>query len=231
MDEMKHRLLNVLATAAIIAVAVGILIFLYETSIQLDSFNARASTLLVTTNQAMTNLRDAAAAARDASEQAKLAAGEQRAYWQKTSLETYKTMASLRLAIVRINSGITNDILPRVAKNLDSTDRLSSTAAAQLTRTMDDLQPVLVNLGQASASAAGTMGDARIREAIGRMDSASGHVDDMTAHAAGTAANLDETSSDVKAYVHRMTTPARGTWALLEWLLGLAAKSRQASGM
>src|ERR1700689_2518817 len=107
---MKQNVSDALRTIAIVAVAIGILIFLYWISIQLRSITQKVNTSLTTVNILLTTVNATAMEARDASEQAKLAATEQRAYWQKTSLETYKTMASLRLTIVRADHSL-NDIL------------------------------------------------------------------------------------------------------------------------
>lgn len=45
-----------------------------------------------------------------------------------------------------------------------------------------------------------------------------------------TAENVDATTRDIKAYVHRMTTPARGTWNFIKGLLNLTYQSRGAIG-
>ena len=222
----SSRVHDGLRTAAIILLAVGILIFLYETSIQLDSLNAHATSLLTTTNEAMKNIRDAAASARDASEQAKLAATEQRAYWQKTSLETYKTMASLRLTIVRADHSL-NDILvpnlgtlvPKLGASIDAATALETSAARNLTatsakvdETIDSLRPVIANSIQATAAASAAMADPAIHESLDHMDAAAGNLE-------GMSADGKKITADAAAFVHRETAPVKGTWNVIKAFL------------
>src|ERR1700681_4696537 len=105
------------------------MILFYELSLlaraarqDLASITANLNTLIITANQT-------AVQARDASEQAKLAAIEQRAYWAKTSLETYKTMAAVRLTIVRTDRSLNDVLVPHLTASLDSTTELSRSAA------------------------------------------------------------------------------------------------------
>ena len=233
----SRRNWDAVKTAALIAVAIGILILCYELSLlarasrqDLASVTANLNTLIVTANQTALNLRDAAASARDASEQAKLAAIEQRAYWAKTSLETYKTMAAVRLTIVRTDRSLNDVLVPKLSLTLDGTTELSRSAAANLARTMDELQPTLQNMGRASAAAADTMADPAIRETLAHLEETSKHAADTADQTAQAMANVNATTRDVAAYVHRMTTPVRGTWSLVKELLGLAYQSRGALG-
>jgi hypothetical protein len=190
----------------------------------LDALSKNLNTLTLTANQT-------AVEARDASEQAKLAAIEQRAYWSKTSLETYKTMASLRLTIVRTNHSLNDEISPRLAMALDSTNRLTATAAEQLQKTMDELQPTLANLGRASAGAADAMNDPAIHETLAHVDEISQKTAVTADQAAQATAHVNTALADIAAYVHRMTAPARGIWTFAKELLGLAAQARQAGGI
>src|ERR1700681_3893461 len=130
------------------------MILFYELSLlaraarqNLASVTANLNTLIVTANQT-------AGQARDASEQAKLAAIEQRAYWSKTSLETYKTMASVRLTIVRTDRSLNDVLVPQLGHTLEAPTEFSRSAAANLARMIEGLQPTLGNMGRASAAAA-----------------------------------------------------------------------------
>lgn len=190
----------------------------------LNTFNGKLNTLAVTVNEA-------AVEARDASTQAKLAATEQRAYWQKTSLETYKTMASLRLTIVRTDTSLNDQLVPRLALALDNTNKLSVAAAGGLQQTMDSLRPVLSNLAAASAGAATTMNDPAIRETLGHLDETSARAALAAAQTVQIAGHLNDASRDFAAYVHRVTAPARGVYSFFKELLGLARDARQAGGI
>jgi hypothetical protein len=190
----------------------------------LNSLSKHLDTLAVTANQT-------AVEARDASTQAKLAAIEQRAYWQKTSLETYKTMASLRLTIVRTDGSLNDQLAPRLALALDNTNKLAATAAGELQKTIDSLQPTLANLATASTDAARVMNDPAIHEALAHVDETSSKAAVTAAEAAQIAGHLNDAATDFAAYVHRLTMPARGIWTFAKELLGLAAQARQAGGI
>jgi hypothetical protein len=189
-----------------------------------DSLFRNVNTLLVTANQTVTE-------ARDASTQAKLAAIEQRAYWQKTSLETYKTMASLRLAIVRTNGSVNDVLVPRLGAALDSTQNLSVTAAQQLEKTSTALQPILADLTHAAAGASTAMNDPAIHESLAHVDDASAHAALAAAQTEQIAGHLNDASRDFAAYIHRITAPARGVYSFFREMLGLARDARQAGGI
>lgn len=190
----------------------------------LNSLSANVNALVITANQT-------AGEARDASTQAKLAAIEQRAYWQKTSLETYKTMASLRLTIVRTDRSLNDDIFPKTALELDNTNKLAAAAAGELQRTMDALQSTLGNLATASAGAAAAMNDPAIHETLAHVDETSARAAITAAETVQIAGHLNDASRDFAAYVHRITAPARGVYSFFKELLGLARDARQAGGI
>jgi hypothetical protein len=213
----------------IITICVAIL--LIELSLLARDVRRDVDSLSATANQTVSQLRDASEQAKLAATAGAAAANEQRAYWQKTSLETYKTMASLRLTIVRTDRSINDEISPRLALALDNTNRLSSVAAENLEKTMDQLQPVLGNLAQASAGAAAAMNDPAIHETISHLDETSARAALAAAQTEQIAGHLNDASRDFAAYVHRMTAPAKGIYSALKTLLGLAAQARQAGGI
>lgn len=222
----KHAKIGI-EIAALIALAILTGLFLTELrrlvrDIRLD-VNQTAGELhatLITVNQA-------AEQARQASAQANLAAAEQRAYWNKTSLETYKTMAALRLTIVRTDQSINDDIAPKLAAALTDTDTLANTAAQQIVSATAQLRPTLANLAEASSAAAKAMGDPAIRETLAHVDQTSlslsdtaRNVDQMTASAARSADMVEER-------VRQVTKPASFAVRLGEKLLGLTTSAAQ----
>jgi ABC-type transporter Mla subunit MlaD len=225
---MKPQTADALRTISIVALAIGILIFLWKLSVQIKSIGVHTTSLITTTNEAMENLRDAAAAARDASREASAAAVEQRAYWNKTSLETYKTMAALRLTIVRVDQSLNDVLVPRVAANLDATAQLETSAARDLTdvtakvdTTIDSLRPAIDGGIAATQSASAAL------NAAGK-DMSDPSIHETLAHVDGVAGNLDATSADIRAFVHRETTPVRGTWNVIKaFLRDLAGPAAQ----
>lgn len=216
---MKPQTADALRTISIVALAIGILIFLYRLSLKIDAVTVPTTSLVITANQAMQNLRDAAASARDASEQAKLAATEQRAYWNKTSLEMYKTMAALRLTIVRTDESFNNVLMPKLATSLDASVTLQESAMKDLSDaigkvdvTIDALRPAIDGGIAATQAASAAM------EAAGK-NMADPAIHETLAHVDGVAGNLDATSGDIRTFVHRETTPVRGTWNVIKAFL------------
>lgn len=212
----------VIGAVLFVLVELGLLVRDARTS--LVTFTGKIDALAVTVNQT-------AAEARDASTQAKLAATEQRAYWQKTSLETYKTMASLRLTIVRTDHSVNDELEPRLAAALDATTQLSTTAAGELQKTMDNLAPAIANLDRASAGAAAAMNDPAIHDTLAHLDDTSARAAVAAAETAQVAGHLNDASRDFAAYVHRITAPAHGIYSFVRELLGLARDARQAGGI
>ena len=220
--------LEFFAFALVIGCLAGVLVELarlaHDARTDINALSKNLNALVITANQT-------AVEARDASQQAKLAAIEQRAYWQKTSLETYKTMASLRLTIVRTDSSLNDQLVPRLALALDNTNKLSVAAAGGLQQTMDNLRPVLSNLATASAGAATAMNDPAIHEALAHVDETSARAAIVSAETVQIAGHLNDASRDFAAYVHRITAPARGVYSFFKELLGLTRDARQAGGI
>lgn len=199
--------------------AIVVLVLLFELGLVARQMQRDTHALLINANTFVTTANDAAKEVRDAGIQlnkaaatAVTAADEQRDYWNKTSLETYKTMASLRLAIVRTDGSINDDLVPRVTASIDSTNALSAAAAKDLTETTAELKPILDHLAQAAASAADTMADPKIRDTLAEVDGAASEANKTSQHVEGAA-------GDVQQWIHRNTTPVRGTWNLVKAFL------------
>jgi hypothetical protein len=185
---------------------------LYRASVLVVDLTRDVDSITENLNRLLETANFAASQARDASEQAKLAAVEQRAYWNKTSLETYKTMAALRLTIVRTDQSVNDVLVPRVSASLDASTALERTATesvadttARLDATIDALRPAIDASIAATSAAARDLSDPAIHETL--------------AHVDGVAGNADAASRDIAAFVHRETTPARGTWNVIKSFL------------
>ena len=97
-------------------------------------------------------------------------------------------------------------------RNLDSTitqiGQIAPTAqqtVSNLNQTIISAQPGILDLNKAAAGAAVAMSDPAIHETLVHVD--------------GMAGNLDATSSDIHDFVHRETTPVRGTWNVIKAFL------------
>lgn len=133
------------------------------------------------------------------------AAVEQRAYWQKTSADSDKTVKALRLAVDRASllldhtdKQLNGALLPDVDRNVNLTGDAAQMAFGSIGQTSDaltfqinelDISPTLANLDESSA---------RMANALGFLQSASGHADNILGSGERTA----------KYYERKLTTPA-----------------------
>jgi len=220
------KTIELILSIALLCAAIFLVLQISQAS---RKISADCERLIDTAQSATANIRDAAAAARDASREAAGAAAEQRAYWNKTALETYKTTAAARLLIVRADRSLNDELEPRMATVLDDTHRLSSQTADELASAIEDLRPTFRHLGEASGAAAAAMSDPHIAETLAEADRATASAASAADRTAQTAAHLDDAARDFAAYVHRMTAPTRGVWQALRYLLGLASDAGNAS--
>jgi len=132
----------------------------------------------------------------------------QQAYYKDLSQKSGTLLDSLTTTVDSFNG----TVLPRVAAALDGTTALETNASRDLTDTtikidgtIDDLRPIIDNGIKVTAAAAASMSDPAIHETL--------------AHVDGVSGNLDATSADIRAFVHRETTPVRGTWNVIKAFL------------
>jgi hypothetical protein len=205
-------ILAVLAAAAILLILYKLSVFIGDLRRDVDSITASVNLLLSTGTATL-------AEARSASAQAALAAAEQRAYWNKTSLETYKTMAALRLSIVRTDHSVNDILVPRVSASLDASSDLQRTAAASITGTTARIDATIADLRPAiDAGIAATQSAAAAMDAAGK-DLSDPAIHETLAHLDGVATNAEAASADVAAFIRRETTPVRGTWNVIRKFL------------
>jgi hypothetical protein len=140
------------------------------------------------------------------------AADEQAAYWQKTQLQVYKLITDTKEIMVRTDRSLNDILVPKISASLDASTALQVSAMRNLTDTtarvddtIDAFRPIIDNGIRATSAAATAMSDPAIHETLGHVD--------------GAAGNLDATTSDIHAFVHRETTPVRGTWNVIKTFL------------
>ena len=150
--------------------------------------------------------------AQAASEQMRLAAVEQRAYWQKTSADSDKTVKALRLAVDRAallldhtDKQLTGTLLPDVDRQVNATAESAQFALGSITHAGDaltfsinDLPPIFANL----------------REGTAELSLASAHADKILADGERTA----------DYYEKKLTTPASFAKRLGMGLLDVGSK-------
>lgn len=140
------------------------------------------------------------------------AADAQAAYWQKTQLQVYKLITDTKEIMVRTDRSLNDVLVPRVAASLDASTALQVSAMRNLTDTtariddtIDELRPIIDNGIRATTAAASAMSDPEIHETLTHVD--------------GVSSNLEATTGDIQAFVHRETTPVRGTWNVIKAFL------------
>lgn len=234
---MKNGMFADARDFAIMFLCVGLVVTTLKIFPHVEKLFDEATTDLHTTsghlNTMLVNVTDAAANARDASLQASLAAKEQRAYWAKTSLETYKTMASLRLTITRTDKSVNDVLVPKLSDMLQSATSLSAGAAENLSTLVQQFRAPLDNMNRATAAAADALSDPHIAQSIAHADEAAASASSAAAHADKSAANIEAGTADIKDWIHRNTTPIRGTWNLVRQFIkdfGGTAASAVAAG-
>jgi hypothetical protein len=224
---MFSKIAIAISVACLVAVSAAGVAVLLEARALLRDIRGDVAIIDRNVTDTLNLTRQAAGSAAEASAQANLAAQEQRTYWQKTSLETYKTMASLRLTIVRADKNINDVLAPQLVTTLKATDALARQASVNLQTAMNGLQPSLDNLARASSAAADTMADPHIRESLAHVDAASAQLEASSVQLAGVATNLDAASKDAAEAVHRATRPASLIVTIAEKAFGLAVGGAQ----
>jgi hypothetical protein len=221
------KILTLVTIVCVVALSAGGVAVLLEVRGLVRDVRTDSAAIAKDTTQTMVLVREAAAHTADASQQASLAAAEQRAYWQKTSVETYKTMASLRLTIVRTDKSLNDVLVPQLAKTLNDTDVTIVQAGAAVSDTQKNLQPSLINLARASAAAADAMADPHLRETLANVDATSLQTAVAMQQLAGVAANAKTASDLALARLRDALRPQKLVLTVLEKALGLAAQGAQ----
>lgn len=142
------------------------------------------------------------------------AANEQRAYWQKTSADSDKTVKALRLTVDRAalllkhtDEQLNSSFLPDAERQLQLTTESAQASFASLTHAsdaltfqIDDLQPIFANLDTASANVA----------------SGTGHADKI----------LGDGEKTADYYEKKLTTPATFARKLADFVLQSGSEAR-----
>lgn len=221
------KIASALLIASLVASSIAWIALIHELRLLARDLRADVNQTAGELHATLATVNMAAEQARQASVQANLAATEQRAYWAKTSLETYKTMADLRLTIVRTDHSINDVLVPKLSAALTDTDTLTNTAAQQLISTVAELRPTLNNLARASAAAANAMADPAIHETLT-------HVNETSMDLAATARDMDQTVASmarsanlIEGRVRQATKPASLAVRVAEKLLGITTQAAQ----
>ena len=131
---------------------------------------------------------------------------------QKTQLQVYKAITDMKEIVVRTNKSLNDVLVPELSASLLASTALQTSAMRNLTETttridatIDALQPGIDGMNKATAAAAIAMADPAIHETL--------------THVEGVSGNVDATTGDIRAFVHRETSPVTGTWNVIKAFL------------
>ena len=171
---MLRSLLQIAATLALIAIGGGVAVLSRDAHRLLIHADATMQHVDAVASETKRQLQadDAQVAMLLASVDA--AANEQRAYWQKTSADSDKTVKALRLTVDRAalllkhtDEQLNGSLLPDFDRQLSLTSESAQASFSSITHAgdaltfqIDDLQPIFANLGAASANVASGTGHA-----------------------------------------------------------------------
>jgi hypothetical protein len=152
------------------------------------------------------------------------AAEDQSAYYKKTQLQVYKLITDAKEIMVRTDRSLNDVLVPKLAKSVDASVDLERAAVGDLqsttervNATIDALQPAISGINLTSEAAATAFSDPAIHSTLVHVDAAAG--------------NVEGSSADIRAYIHRMTAPARGVYNFFKEVLSLTFNARGALGL
>lgn len=196
----------VVAPAAVLLIEGALL--LREARIDEDKITGETIGLALPTKNAEAQIASAAKTFAQVGAQERDTFQEQQQYFRDLSTRSDALLDAATRTVNELNTSV----LPRVTAALDGTTALETNAARDLTDTtikiddtIDALRPMIDGGIRATTAAAAALSDPSIHE--------------TEAHLDGVAGNLDATSGDVRAFVHRETAPVRGTWNIIKSFL------------
>ena len=128
-----------------------------------------------------------------ATAQLELAAGQERAYWNKTSEESAKAMRDLRQITARLDRSVNDKLIP----DIDAAMLQTSTAA----------QSSLGALQQSASALTARLNDPKITDLTAHLDMAALNFDVASARVADGVDHLDKATADIETEIHRVTRP------------------------
>ena len=163
------------------------------------------------------------ATAQRASDAAYAAETKQLDTLERTSKEFYKLTAAARLVLVRSDRSLNDTLVPRLAAAVDGMGADVHSAAADLSRTTDNLAPGIAALVRASNAAADDLGDPSIRASLESVAQASSSLADSAKQLNGIATDA-KNLADYE--VKQLETPEKVWLSVLKFVLGYGADAR-----
>lgn len=210
------KTLEALALAALIAVLCVVVVILYQ---------LRPKLLVTVSNvdRAVIALGAAASNVEQGAREWKKASSAQAQQATNTETQAAQSLLDLDAMIRRTNRSVNDELAPKLSAAVDGSVVLIRQATADLDTTTQRAADSFIALDRVLSSAASTVGDPHIREAIERLDEAAAGVDVSTQHLAGVTKDVQIVADKFKDdYVK----PANRAWVVFKALLGLGSESR-----
>ncbi len=193
-----------------IAVSVSLVLTLDKTARLLDHLDAAVIEIQNTTVQAGQELRATNQNVNAillqtglAADQARLAAAEQRQYWNATAKQTDLTVRAVRQLIDRTDRQLNDSLLPGVESNSTQVSAAAEVSLEALAHSADVLTKQL--------------NDPHVASLAAHLDGSAQNVEETTAH-------LSAASADIEVKVHQMTRPASFALRVGKTLIGIGAQ-------
>lgn len=204
--------------ALTIAFFIAAIILLRETQLGVRRLSNELDGLERPTQNALAQIAAASKTLAQVGAQERNAFAEQQRYYVKLGQSTDALLASANKTIEEVN----NDLLPKIAADLDSANvaiKRDSDSFARTSSAAEDTieaarEPLIAITSDAEA----------LRPAINNLAQ-------ITAHGAEISSNLEATTGDVKEYVHRLTRPVKGTFEAIKSFLNFVWTVRGATGL
>lgn len=213
------KLLQVLQITTL-AVLAGVLSLLAVLLYQL-----RPKLLLTVSNvdRAVIALGAAASNVEQGAREWKKASSAQAQQATETEKQAAKSLRDLDAMILRTDRSVNDELAPKLSAAAEGSVVLLRQATIDLDSTAQRAADSFIALDSVLSSAASTVADPHIREAIERLDEAAAGVDVSTQHLAGVTKDVQIVADKFKDdYVK----PANRAWVVFKALLGLGSESR-----
>lgn len=133
---------------------------------------------------------------------------------QQTAANSAAATATLNVDLIKLGK-----VLDQASLSVDSISSQTVVLSTHANDALDSLQnainstqPAIANATQATQNAANLLGDPNLR-------AVTANASVIAQNTADTSRQIDLTAHDVQAFVHRETTPVRGTWNVIKAFL------------
>jgi ABC-type transporter Mla subunit MlaD len=209
------RVLQAIALVAVITTLSLLSIVIWDAHRALSDTAGQARYTLDNVNRLVREAAQTSANLRHATAEWETSSKQQAAYFTAAALKTGAVLDSAQSAIASIERSA--DTLNLELSDIGTRSAASmAEIASSVEQTQKDLAPVLANAAAATANVAKASADPSIAESLKHLDGTAGQLELTSQHIEGA-------TKDIQAFVHRETSPVRGTWNLIRSFIATLA--------